>query len=306
MESETRKLWMRRAGIALFALSGVLLLVMTVANFSGPHKTPVQAIVPEEKTYPDTYTDVTLSAHAAVVYDLTTGEVLYSKNEVAQLPLASLTKLLTVYAAADTMLPSAEVSISKDALAAEGDNGLTEGERFTFDELARFALVVSSNDAAQAIAEASMARRSVSPNALLASAAEAAGLSETYALNGTGLDVNTNTAGAYGSAKDVALLAGKLLEKAPRIAHATIEPSISIIDASGKKLVAKNTNPDVSQIPGLLLSKTGYTDLAGGNLVIVFDAGINHPIAIAVLGSTRDARFTDVEALLKATLERFI
>jgi D-alanyl-D-alanine carboxypeptidase len=58
-------------------------------------------------------------------------------------------------------------------------------------------------------------------------------------------------------------------------------------------------------MPGLLLSKTGYTDLAGGNLVIVFDVGIGHPVAIVVLGSTRDARFTDVEKLMHATLSHF-
>jgi D-alanyl-D-alanine carboxypeptidase len=61
----------------------------------------------------------------------------------------------------------------------------------------------------------------------------------------------------------------------------------------------------VNRFPDLLLSKTGYTDLAGGNLVIVYDAGINHPIAIVVLGSTEDGRFTDVSQLIAATLAHF-
>ena len=50
-------------------------------------------------------------------------------------------------------------------------------------------------------------------------------------------------------------------------------------------------------------SKTGFTDLAGGNLVIVVDIGIDHPVIIAVLGSTYDGRFVDVEALIGASVD---
>jgi D-alanyl-D-alanine carboxypeptidase len=66
-----------------------------------------------------------------------------------------------------------------------------------------------------------------------------------------------------------------------------------------------NTDLDVTHIPDPLLSKTGYTDLAGGNLVVVYDAGINHPIAVVVLGSTENGRFTDVQQLVNATLAHF-
>jgi D-alanyl-D-alanine carboxypeptidase len=67
----------------------------------------------------------------------------------------------------------------------------------------------------------------------------------------------------------------------------------------------QNTDPIVKTVPHLLLSKTGFTDLAGGNLALVFDAGIQHPIAVVVLGSTKSARFTDGAALVAATLAHF-
>jgi D-alanyl-D-alanine carboxypeptidase len=67
----------------------------------------------------------------------------------------------------------------------------------------------------------------------------------------------------------------------------------------------KNTNQGVVQVPGALLSKTGFTDLAGGNLVVVFDAGMAHPVAVVVLGSTVEGRFTDVKRLMDATLAHF-
>ena len=60
-----------------------------------------------------------------------------------------------------------------------------------------------------------------------------------------------------------------------------------------------------SAISRLLLSKTGYTDLAGGNLALVFDAGIRHPVAVVVLGSSKEARFTDGIALVNAALAHF-
>ena len=54
-------------------------------------------------------------------------------------------------------------------------------------------------------------------------------------------------------------------------------------------------------IPGLLGGKTGYTNLAGGNLAVIYDAGLNHPIVVVVLGSTLEGRFGDVETLVDAT-----
>lgn len=250
------------------------------------------------------YSDVSLTAKAAIVYDLKTGQVLYGKNEESQLPLASLTKLLTVYAALDTFPKDATISISGSALAEEGDSGLILGDRFLLSDLARFALVASSNDAAAAIAQAAEERRASSGAKLLASAAEAAGLTQTYATNGTGLDESVTVSGGYGSAHDVAVLAGGLLAKAPEIVEATTHASISVDTLDGRVITSKNTNQEVPAVPGALLSKTGYTDLAGGNLAVVFDAAIDHPIAIVVLGSTREGRFSDVDRLLSATLDQ--
>jgi D-alanyl-D-alanine carboxypeptidase len=53
----------------------------------------------------------------------------------------------------------------------------------------------------------------------------------------------------------------------------------------------------------LLGSKTGLTDLAGGNLAVVFDAGFDHPVGVVVLGSSEKGRFEDVEKLVWSTIE---
>ena len=53
-----------------------------------------------------------------------------------------------------------------------------------------------------------------------------------------------------------------------------------------------------------MASKTGFTNLAGGNLAIIFDAGFMHPMTIVVLGSSAEGRFSDVVKLAKITLEK--
>lgn len=283
------------AGALLVIAAGMLVLMHPVARpvaLTSEH-------VPSGNV--SAYDGVRVGAKAAIVYDLVTGEVLYEKNAEAQLPLASLTKLLTLFAASNALSREAEITVSASALEAEGDNGIIAGERFTFNELARMALVASSNDAAAAIAETTAQARNTTSESMLASVATALGLTQTYATNGTGLDENGSISGGYGSAKDIAILAGELLNRIPEIARSSLDPSITASSVAGKSYTLKNTNPDAGRIHGLLLSKTGFTDLAGGNLAIVYDAGIAHPIAIVVLGSTRDERFVDVNNLVRAT-----
>ena len=298
----------KQAATALIAGTAVLGLTVLVAPLFA-QKEDVQVAVEEPAPLAPivstAFESVTIQGKAAIVYDLATGEVLYEKNSRSQLPLASLTKLLTVYAAAETLPRDSTVTISGTALLSDGESGFMEGERFAFDDLARLALVSSSNDATAAIAETAAVARATTGKNMLASAASALGLAQTYALNGTGLDESTSVSGGYGSARDIAVLSGKLIEKAPQIARATIEPNISIHSKDGVLHTLPNTNPGITRIPNALLSKTGFTDLAGGNLAVVYDAGIGHPVAIVVLGSTRDGRFSDVNALFARTNEHF-
>lgn len=295
---------MWQAGTAIIVGS---LVLVAVANFS-PKKEEEAVVARPLSAQPslvDAFQNIRLEGKAAIVYDLKTGEVLYDRNAEAQLPLASLTKLLTVFAATTALNDTSPVVMTESALAEEGEAGLMLGESFAFRDIAELALVSSSNDAAAAIAEAAQAKKGVAGTALMASAASAAHLTQTYALNGTGLDESTEVSGAYGSAHDVALLAGELLKRAPHLAESTTKSSVTVSSSAGIVHTLNNTNQEVVRVPGVRLSKTGFTDLAGGNLVVVFDAGIDHPIAAVVLGSSREGRFTDVERLIEATHAHF-
>ena len=133
--------------------------------------------------------------------------------------------------------------------------------------------------------------------------AEELGLSTMEFKNPTGLDVSLTEPGAVSSAKDVSLLLSYLLKNYPELIEPTTNPTTRVYSAAGIYHDAENTNNVLYRIPNLIGSKTGYTDLAGGNLTVAFDAGFNRPIVVTVLGSSRQERFTDVIALAEAVLE---
>lgn len=299
---------MREIGIALVSASAVLALFIFLPlspDASETNPVTITNVHERPKVIENAFTQVPLHAKAAIVYDLATGETLYAKNADAQLPLASLTKLLAVYAALDTLAPNTPVTISPTATEVEYPKAFSAGQVLSLGDLSRLTLTASLNDGAAAIIETVAEQKSVSQGQALGEAVENLNLSQTYALNGSGLDMSQTLSGAYGSARDMARLAGALVDKAPEIAAATAKSKATARSQGGTSYQVANTDPLVDSIPNLLLSKTGFTDLAGGNLALVIDVGINHPVAIIILGSSKEARFTDGSALIASTYAHF-
>lgn len=249
---------------------------------------------------------VKIRGQAAYVYDVTAKRALYLKNPDTVLPLASITKLMTALLTHELMAEDKTVSIGAAAISQSGSSGLMEGERFSSKALTDYALLSSSNDAAFALAAAvgsTLGSKASPADTFVAGMnirAEELGLTTLKFYNPTGLDVTTTKAGAVGSARDVTFLMEYILTTYPSILEPSTFTMTRIYDKDGKYHAAENTNPSVSRIPNLLGSKTGYTDLAGGNLTIAFDAGYNRPIIVTVLGSSYDERFSDVLSLVRA------
>ncbi len=251
-------------------------------------------------------------ARAAYVQDLTTGAVLYEKNADTQLPLASITKVPLALVAAEFLSPNDVVVVSMDAVL-RGEGGLGEGERWRADDLIDYTLVVSSNVGAEALAEAvDEPIRRVFPQAPLGSAAvwrmnvlaEELGLSQTYFVNPSGLDETLTQPGAMGSAKDIARILRYAAFEMPDVFEATRNPSEIGHPLNTDTKEVENTNDALPDIPGLVLGKTGFTDLAGGNLAIIYEAGPSRPVVAVLLGSTKEGRFEDMRALIRAAQER--
>jgi len=253
-----------------------------------------------------------LEAKAAYVWDINGNKALYAKKGEVQLPLASLTKIMTAIVALERAPAESVVTIRKKFLKNEGDQGLRANERWHLKDIIEFTLVASSNDGADAVASVSTAASFFAPNEREFSErsftdsmnvkAREIGLRQTYFTNDTGLDRSEAMSGAYGSARDVARLFAYALSTIPGVLEATRYEKVKFTSLNAIVHKAENTNPLVSTIPGLIASKTGFTDLAGGNVVIAFDAGPGKPIVVSLLGSSLNGRFSDMEKLVWATL----
>lgn len=241
---------------------------------------------------PITLDETALKAKAAILYDPTNGRILYAKNAQQQLPLASLTKLMTAEVVLRHMAADTPVQITKKDLNADGDWGLRAGDILPLFDLLKLGLIASSNDA-MAAAAASLGSNYL---ATMNNMASKLGLTKTYFLNPTGLDISRDSAGAYGSAYDVARLAAAFFKEYPDYFSLTTSRSVSV-QSGTRTLSAAATALPLSSLPGFVGAKTGYTDLAGGNLVVIFDIEIGHPLVAVVLGSTEQGRFDDVRTL---------
>ena len=256
------------------------------------------------------FSEVSIIGKAAYVWDVQSQRALYKKDSSEQLPLASVTKLMTALVAHELLTENSEVTISDQAIRQDGDSGLLQGETFNRATLSDLVLMSSSNDGAFAMAAAAggLLEKDNPANAFVNAMnirAEELNLHDTYFKNPTGLDISKEEGGAYGSAKDMAFLMEHIVIHQPDLLAFTQEDQTRLYSQDGIYHDAVNTNYYIDEIPGLIGSKTGYTDLAGGNLIIAFDAGLNRPIIISVLGSTRHERFTDVMSLVEE-VQRYV
>ncbi len=251
-----------------------------------------------------TFDGIELEAKSAVVWDVKNQRVLFNKNADDVRPLASITKLMTALVAYELLDPEEKVRITLDALKEQGDSGLVDGEEFTVENLADLVLIESSNDGASALGTRAggVIGTSGDPEALFVRAmnirAGELGLTKTEFKNTTGLDLSETEAGAYGSARDVARLMDHIITSIPEAVALTTLEVTTIPNEEGEYHVAKNTNEAAGSLEGLLASKTGYTVLSGGNLVVAVNVGLNRPVVVVVMGSSYEGRFADTEKLV--------
>jgi len=103
---------------------------------------------------PQTRAEPDVVGKAALLMELHTGKIVWTKNENERLAPASTTKILTALVALERSPLQQIVAVSDRAAATEGSSMyLRPGERASLEELLYAALLGSGNDAAIAIAE---------------------------------------------------------------------------------------------------------------------------------------------------------
>jgi len=236
-------------------------------------------------------------ARAYVVEDGQTGQVLAQDHPRARVPIASLTKLMTVLLTLERTKPNDVVTVAPAAAAVgESSIGLRGGERLTVRDLLEGALIQSANDAADALAYYVGKGSETRFVAMMNRRARELGLRDTHYARPDGLDA----AGHVSSARDVTKLARLLMRRS--IVRSIVGRQSATI-AGGR--VLHTWNDLLATFPGVYGVKTGHTSAAGWNEVASLDRrGV--VLYVTILGSPdRGTRNTDLSALLRRGLSRY-
>jgi D-alanyl-D-alanine carboxypeptidase (penicillin-binding protein 5/6) len=230
-----------------------------------------------------------VNARAYVVVNAGTGEVLTAHNARARVPIASITKLITVLVALDHhRLRDVVVVDPRVASVGESSIGLRGGERLTVRDLVKATLIQSANDAADALAY-SVAPDFPSFARLMNAKARALGLTDSHFVRPDGLDAP----GEASSARDVTTLARAAMRL--RVVRDTVRERRETI-AGGRTL--HTWNDLLSSFPRVIGVKTGHTSGAGWSQVAAA-RGRGVTIYATLLGSpTRAERNGDLAELL--------
>jgi serine-type D-Ala-D-Ala carboxypeptidase (penicillin-binding protein 5/6) len=238
-----------------------------------------------------------VSARAFLIQDAATGEVLAQHASWARVPIASITKLMTVLVALEHADLGDVVSVRSNAAAVgESTINLRAGERITVRDLVEAALIQSANDAADALAEYVGHGSTARFVDLMNAKARELGLRRTHFARPDGLDAPSHLS----SARDVTILAEAAMRS--RAVRSIVRRRTATI-AGGRLL--HTWNDLLGLFPGLLGVKTGHTAGAGWcEVAAARRDGVT--LYVTVLGSpTRGQRNADLGALLRWGLSRY-
>lgn len=241
--------------------------------------------------------DLQLRSAAVMVLDQQTGEALYAKNPDVATPIASITKLMTSMVVLDAALAmSEEITVGTEDVdrLKNSSSRLALGTTLTREELLHLALIASENRAAAALSRNYPGGREAFVRAMNRKAATL-GMTNTWFVDGTGLDSNNRS-----TAADLAKLVNAAYTY-PVIRQITSTGQYGIsmpgrqvvkVRENGKvrrvsrevmRHVAFNNTNALTRNPGwdIGVSKTGFINEAGHCLVM--QANINDRSVIMVL-----------------------
>lgn len=247
-----------------------------------------------------------ISAKSAVVADAGTGEILYAKNMAAKIPLALITKLMSLSVLAEKNLNWDEVVGLEDSdvgnlrvYVRPGDRmsllGLGAGSKIKLRDLICAALIKSANDAMAAAVRAAGFDFFAFAKEMNNRAVELGMLSTEFD-EPTGLSINNVT-----TAGDLVLLAESIFEN--KIVQEITSLKSYGFDAGGAALQFDSTNKLFKKLEGtpykIIAGKTGFVEESGYNFLVEVENGEGNKYIIVVLGSKSDEnRFEDTYKLI--------
>ena len=238
-------------------------------------------------------------AQGAIVTD-EVGNVLYEYNADYELPMASITKVMTAMVALDsgygldTPCTIYDVYLGEDSQTA----GYTVYDTPTLRELLRVMLVYSGNDCAENLA-INVAGSEDAFVALMNQKAQELGMTHTHFENPHGLDES----GHYSTARDLATMGRAALTDYPLIASTVRLRQVSAT-VGGYYTVFYSTDDLMGTYRGMLGIKTGA--VYAGTAFLGAARRDSVTLYTAVIGcETSSGRFTDTESLLNWAFDSY-
>lgn len=261
--------------IAIFSLLIILCCTNTITDAAVP--------VPETK------------CPSALLMEFSTGEILYEKNSHERLPMASVTKIMTMLLAMEAIDNgrfSLDDMVTGSAYAKSMGGStifLDEGEQLSVRDILKGIAVASGNDAAVAMGE----HIAGSPEAfveMMNQRAAELGMNDTHFVNCNGLDADNH----YSSAYDIALMSRELMK------HEDIFQFTGIwMDTlRNGQFTLSNTNKLIRFYQGATGLKTGSTDKAKFCISATAKRDNMHLIAVIMASPTSKERNADASTLL--------
>lgn len=236
-----------------------------------------------------------INAKSMILTEAVSGKVLAENNADEQLPIASVTKIMTLLLImealeAEKISLQDTVPVSARAMSMGGSTMfLEEGEELSVDEMIKGIAVASANDGCVAMAEFISGSEEGFVEQMNTRAKEL-GMENTHFMNTNGLDAE----GHYCSARDVAKMSAELILHEKIFDYTTIWTGRMHND----KFELANTNKLIRFYKGANGLKTGSTSLAGCCLSATAKRDGMQLIAVVLGSPSSKDRFDGARALL--------
>lgn len=238
------------------------------------------------------------TAEAAILTDKETGTVLYEKNADEKLPMASVTKIMTLLIAAEE-IKSGGLSFSDTAVCSDYAGSmdgsviwLEAGENMEIGDLVKSVVIASANDACVMLAEHIAGSETEFVSRMNARAKEL-GMTNTSFKNCVGYDDPDH----YTTARDVSIMAAEL-RKYSCYDDFLLTRLDSVRTGTKAETQLLNTNKLINHYSGLTGLKTGTTDNAGYCFCGTAKRGGMELIAVVLGCGGDEERFSEAERLL--------
>lgn len=280
----------------------------------------------------ETQSNFSIDAKAAIAVDADTGKIFYAQDSTTPMPIASITKVLSIYVVYDKikneeldLLDQVVISPQLAELSTKpelSNVALVANQAYTVESLIHASLIQSANAAVMALGEKVAGSQEQFVN-LMRQKAESLGITDAKIISVSGL--NNRDLGDFRypgtgddeenemSAQDVAIIAKHFIADYPEVLNITSTVQESFGENTAQPSIMQNWNQLLPGLPlqkeGVIGLKTGTTDLAGACFVGVIRQNSREVITVVLHANNQandsNARFVETSKLMDYALNQW-